>query len=92
MQSASSDTIKAQQQLARVRDILSKSRETLDYKIESAQVDFTEKVLSAMDEKGISEAAKVEEFVIKLISARKEKGTTDQQTPVDPPAPTNPGS
>lgn len=55
MQSASSDTSKAQQQLARVRDILSKSRETLDYKIESAQVDFTEKVLSAMDEKGISE-------------------------------------
>lgn len=56
MQSASSEISKAQQQLARVRNILSKSRETLDYKIESAQVDFTEEVLSTMAEKGISEA------------------------------------
>jgi hypothetical protein len=36
---------KVQKQLARVRGILAKSRETLDYKIESARVDFTEEAL-----------------------------------------------
>jgi transcriptional regulator with XRE-family HTH domain len=47
---------KVQQQLARVRGILAQSRETLDYKIESARVDFTEEALGIMAEQGISKA------------------------------------
>jgi transcriptional regulator with XRE-family HTH domain len=47
---------KVQQQLARVRGILAKSRETLDYKIESARVDFTEEALGIMAGQGISKA------------------------------------
>ena len=39
---------KARQQLARVRGILARSRDTLDYKIESARVDFTEEALEIM--------------------------------------------
>lgn len=47
---------KVQQQLARVRGILARSRDTLDYKIESARVDFIEEVLAIMAEQGISKA------------------------------------
>jgi len=47
---------KVQQQLARVRGLLAKSRETLDYKIESARVDFIEEALGIMAQQGISKA------------------------------------
>ena len=45
MAAHTNDMSEVQQQVARVRDILAKSRETLDYKIESARVDFIEEVL-----------------------------------------------
>lgn len=47
---------KVQQQLARVRGILDRSRKTLDYKIESARVDFIEEALATMAAQGISKA------------------------------------
>jgi transcriptional regulator with XRE-family HTH domain len=47
---------KARKQLARVRDILTRSRDTLDYNIESARVDFTEEALEAMARHGIGKA------------------------------------
>ena len=47
---------KVQQQLARVRGILDRSRKTLDYKIESARVDFIEEALAIMAAQGISKA------------------------------------
>jgi len=47
---------KVQQQLARVRGILDRSRKTLDYKIESARVDFIEEALGIMAAQGISKA------------------------------------
>lgn len=47
---------KARQQLARVHGILARSRDTLDYKIESARVDFTEEALEIMARQGIGKA------------------------------------
>lgn len=56
MAAHTNDMSKVQQQVARVRDILAKSRETLDYKIESARVDFIEEVLELHASRGSSNA------------------------------------